>query len=123
MDLGQRGVARVLEPALHVAERVLVGHQLDEALAAVGVQGEDLLAGQRRGFGPHFGVVAVGKGVLGVKLKLVDLPAGQAVDQVEQGFHLGDFVAADIQHHAARGEIRPVGDLQAGQLADPWPAG
>ena len=35
------------QPARHVAEGVLVGHQLDEALAAVGVERQDFLARHR----------------------------------------------------------------------------
>ncbi|OQA13459.1 MAG: hypothetical protein BWY63_03461 [Chloroflexi bacterium ADurb.Bin360] len=47
MCLCQGRIGRVLEPALHVTKRVLIGHELDKALAAVGAQGEHFLPRHR----------------------------------------------------------------------------
>jgi len=85
-------------------------------LAAVGIQQQDLLAGEGRGAGPHLGMGAVGEGVLHVKLELVDLPPRQPVDQVHHSGEGGHAVAADVEHHAARGEVGPVRDRQGGQV-------
>jgi len=115
VDLGQVVIFGEVEPAVHVAEGVLVGHQFDKALAAVDIQGQDLFAGHGRGLGPRAGMGAVGKGVLGVELELVDLPARQPVDQFVQIVHAVDAVAADVEHHPARGDVGPVGGFQHGQ--------
>ena len=117
--LAQRPVARVDHPAGQVAEGVLVRHQLDVALAAVGVQLHHLLAGHRRPVVPHLAVVAVGESVLGVELELVDLPLGEQVDQAVQAFHGRHPVAADVEHQAAVGDVGMVGDPHARQ--DPVP--
>ena len=66
VTLGEVRVFGAFQPALHVAERVLVGDELDETLAAVRVQRFDLGAGQRRRLGPHERVSPVGERVLPV---------------------------------------------------------
>jgi hypothetical protein len=113
--LGERRVARQPQPARHVAEGVLVRHQLDAALLAEGIQPQDVLAGHRRRGGPHVGVAGVGEGVLGVQLKLVDLPASEQVHKLAQRLERRYLVAADVEHHAARREVRPVADRQRRQ--------
>jgi len=99
-----------------VAEGVLIGDQLDEALAAVGVQGHDLLAGHGRGMLPHLPMMAIGEGVLGVELELIDSPLRQQIHQRVQGVHSGNLVPADVQHDASVGKVGPVLDAQAGQF-------
>ena len=106
-----------VKPALHVAEGVLVRHELDEALAAVPVQLEDLLSGQRRVAPPHLGVVLIGEGVLGVELKLVDLEVGEPVDEQLEAFHGGDAPAADVELHPPVGEIGPIANDQVREAA------
>ena len=106
-----------VKPALHVTEGVLVRHELDEALAAVLVQLEDLLPGQRRVVPPYLGVVAVGEGVLGVELELVDLEVGEPVDEQLQALHGGYAPAADIELYPPVQEIGPVANDQAWEAA------
>ena len=54
--------------------------------------------------------------MLGVELKLVDLHRGKQVDKLKQRRDGGDFVAADVEHDAAHGEVRPIFDVQTGQV-------
>jgi hypothetical protein len=105
------------QPALQVAERILIGHQLNEALSAIGVEGQDLLAGDGRRVLPDCAVVTVGEGVLGVQLDLVELPTGELVDEAEERRHGGHFVPTHIEHDAPVGEVRPVGDAQRREFA------
>ncbi len=112
---GQSSVARQLEPARQMSKRILVWHQLDEALCAVRIQRQDFLAGHRRCILPGFGMVAIGERVLGIQLELVDLPGRQPVDQVVQRLHLRHLAAADVQHHAPGRKIRPIFHHQASQ--------
>ncbi len=116
VGLGQVRVAREAQPAVHMPERVLVRHQLDMALPAEGVQLQDILAGERRGACPDLGVRAVGEGVLGVELDLVDLPAGQHIDQLQRRRQRRHPITTYVKHHAARREVGPVGDREMRQL-------
>ena len=115
--LAQGAVAGMDHPARQVAEGVLIRHQLDVALAAVGVEVDHLLAGHRRPAGPHLPVVAVGEGVLGIELELIDLPLAEQIDQVVQGRHGRYPVAADVEHEAAVDDVGIVGDSHARQDA------
>ena len=117
--LAQRAVARMDHPARQVPEGVLVRHQFHIAIAAVGVELHHLLAGHRRPVGPHLSVVAVGEGVLGIELELVDLPFAEQVDQAEQGLHGRYPVAADVQHDAAVDDVGVIRDPDAGEDAVP----
>ena len=60
-------------------------------------------------------MVAVGKGVLGVKLELVDLPDCQQVDQFAAASAWWALVAADIEHDAAIREVGPIAAVQIRQ--------
>ena len=53
-------------------------------------------------------MLLIGESVLHVKLKLIDLPAGEPVDQVVERVHCGHVAATDIMHDAARWEGRPI---------------
>ena len=101
-------IGRVLQPALKVAERILVRHQFDESFPAIRVEPLDFLARHRRGVFPDHAMIPVGKRVLHVQFEMVDLPLRQFVDELEQRFHRRHFVAADVQHHAAHREVRPI---------------
>ncbi len=114
---GQVPVLVVGEPPTHVAEAVLVRHQLDVALGAKRVDRTDLLGGHRAGVAPDHLVVAVGEGVLGVQLDLVDLPRREPVDQREERLHRRYLVARDVDHHRPDGDIGPVLDLPDRQPA------
>jgi hypothetical protein len=105
----------MFEPALHVAERILVGDQLDESLFAVGIEAADFLARHRGGVAPDFFVAGVGEGVLGVELKLVDFEFGKPIDDLKERGHRRDFVAADVEQNAPDGKIGGIGDLQTGK--------
>src|SRR3954452_1618846 len=56
---GQWPVALVFQPTSHVPETVLVGDQLDVALAAEGVERPDLGGGEGAGIGPNVAVVGI----------------------------------------------------------------
>jgi hypothetical protein len=70
--LGSPPVRVVGQPARHVAEAVLVRHQLDPTSATQAVEPAHVIGRDWRGLAPHETVVAVGKGVLGVELQLID---------------------------------------------------
>ena len=122
----ERPVAVVLQPALHVAETVAVGHELHMAGATEPVEVAHLRGGEGRRGGPHLLVVAVGERVLHVEVDLVHLPRRQAGDQLPQGRGCGHLVTRDVQHHAPHREVGPVVDgahrqhplVQAGQLRE-----
>ena len=57
--------------------------------------------------------------VLGVELELVDLQLRELLDEPEERGHRRDLVAADVEHDAAGGEVRPVLDPAYGQLVPP----
>ena len=66
--LGKPPIRLVHQPAVHVAEAVLIGYQLDEAVVAVRVDDADVLGRVRAPAPPDFLVPLVGEGVLGVEL-------------------------------------------------------
>src|SRR5215207_2774968 len=115
--LGQVVVAGQLQPVVHVPEGVLVGHQLDEPLTAIGVEPEYLLTGHRASLRPYLAVVLVGEGVLRIQLEVVDLPPGEQVDQTEERLQGRDLAPAYVEHHPARREIRGVLDLTRRELS------
>ena len=108
VDFRQIAVLSMFKPAFHVTEAVLVGHEIDMPFAAIGIEIEYLLRCQRRGMLPYLPVLFVSKGMLHVELKLVDLPAGEPVNQIIERLHCGHSAAADIMHHAARREVGPI---------------
>ncbi len=120
--LGQIAVAGMLQPALQVAEGVLVRRQFDSPRPAVRVQRAHLVAGQRAGLRPHLAMARVGEGVLGVELEVIDLQAGQLVHQGVQPRHGGDAGAADVEHDAAAREVGVIDDLPGGQAVARGPA-
>ena len=79
----------MLEPAFHVAEAVLIGDQVDETLAAIGVELSDFFGGHGTGVLPDVLVAGVGECVFGVELKVIDFPFGESVDQREEGLIVG----------------------------------
>jgi hypothetical protein len=105
------------EPVLHMAERVLVGHQLDRPFAAVAIQLLRLLRSDGGSVLPDGSMCGVGKGVLRVQLDLVELQLRPEVDQMLEGFHGRYPVTADIEHHPPSRELRPVLDMDAGDPA------
>ena len=102
---GQRAVPIVREPAVHMAEAVLVGDELHVPGSAEGVELLDLGGVERAGRGVHLVVGPVRERVLRVQLDLVDLDRRQAADHGPQRVHGGDLVAGDVEHHAAHGEV------------------
>ena len=107
---GQVPVGLVEQPAVHVAEAVLVRHQRDVPLAAERVEGLDVLRRVRARVAPHDLVARVGEGVLGVELDVVDLPLGEAIDQRVQRLQRGDLVPGDVDHDPPDREVGPVAD-------------
>ena len=112
---GQVAVGVVLQPAVHMAEAVLVGHELNMPFTAIGVEQHDLFAREGAGILPDDLVAPVGEGMLGIELELVHLETGQQVDQLVERLHGRDAVAGDVEHDAALRVVRPVFDLHGGQ--------
>ncbi|MBA7475699.1 hypothetical protein ES707_11072 [subsurface metagenome] len=61
-------------------------------------------------------MVTVSERMLGVKLKLVDLPACQEINQAIQGLHRRNLIAADVEEHAPRWQVGPVVNLEHGKM-------
>ena len=114
---GQAGVGRVLQPARHVAEAVLVRDELDVARRAVLVELLDLRGGHRARLPPHHLVPGIREGVLRVELEVVDLPLRQPIDDREQRLERRHLVSGDVEHHAADRKVGPVAHLTHRELA------
>ena len=119
--LGAVPMRLVPEPASHVAEAVLIGHQFDSDIATARVEPAHILGRERRGLAPDGFVVAIRESVLGVELKLIDPAQRQQVHDAREGGARGNAVATHIEHVAAHGKIGPVADAQAGQRAAALP--
>ena len=111
--LGPGPVGVVAQPALHVAEGVLVDHQLDAVVRAVLVEPRHVGRGHGGGVLPHHAVAGVGEGVLDVELELVDAGQRAQLDQALEGGSGGDPVAADVEHEPADGDVGVVLDDEA----------
>ena len=112
---GAGAVAGQFEPAPHVAEGVLIRAELNAGCAALAVEPCDIGGVQGRSIAPDFFVAAVGKGVLGVELQVVDAQQRQPLHQQRQGFAGGDAIPAHIEQIAAQRKIRRVFYGQRGQ--------
>src|SRR6266498_4082136 len=110
--LGQVNVAAELKPALKVAKRILVRHQLNKAVTAVLIELQNLLPRQRTRLGPDVRMAAIRKRMLGIELKLVNLQSGKLIHQREQRGHGRNLVARDVNHHPPSAKIRPILDLK-----------
>jgi len=104
-------ILRVLEPPVHMPEGILIGHEFDKALLAVSVEGADLRRRHRRSVFPYHVVIAIGEGVLRVKLKLVAFPFRKRVHQAVQRGHFRRLIPRNIKHHAPIRKIRPILDM------------
>ena len=113
---GHRAVARMTEPPLHVAEGVEVRDEFDADLRARVVELADLRRRQRGGVFPSVFMSAEGEGVFDIELELVDAQPAQRADEREE-FRLRRHARArDIEHEAAHGQVRRVGDLEVRDL-------
>ena len=81
------------------------------------VEDLDLLRRERRRVAPDALVRRVREAVFRVELQLVQAQLLEQVEQLEQRRHGGHAVAADVEHVAARAEVRPVAHAQQRQLA------
>ena len=108
----------LFQPGVHMAEGVLVGHQVDEALLAVLVQLKDVLGGEAVEIRRLLGVGGVLEAVaLHVQLELVVLQRRQEVDHHLDRLHAGLLAAADVDHVAAAGQGGLVLNDAAGQIS------
>ena len=112
---GQMHIFRELKPTVHVAKAILVWHKLDKSLAAIGIQRQNFLAGHWAGILPHNFMAAIGKGMLGIKLQLVELERGEEIHQFVERFHRRHTVARNVKHNAAIGIVGPVNNLHRRQ--------
>ena len=79
------------------------------------VDGTKVVGGVWAGLTPDFVVAGVGEGVLHVELDLVELPAGQPVDEGEEGLERRYPVPGHVEHHPPDAEVGPVVDDAGGQ--------
>ncbi len=100
---GHRAIARMSQPALHVAESIEVRDQFDAERGAGVVELADLRRRQRGGVLPRVLVSAEGEGVFDVELELVDAQATQRADEREELGLRRHPRARDIEHEAAHG--------------------
>ena len=103
-EFGETAVGGVAEPALEVAEGVLVGHERDAALGAGVAKGEEFGAGVG-GAAPDGLVAGIGEGGLGVEFQAVHAERGEDVRDAAEGGGGVDTVARDVEHQAAHGAI------------------
>ena len=108
-------VRLVREPARHVPEAVLVGHELDAVLGAERVEPPHVLRRDRRRVAPHDLVVGVRERVLGVELDVVDARDRADADEPLERVARRDAIPAHVEHVAAHREVRPVADANTGQ--------
>src|SRR5882724_562384 len=85
VDFGQLFQRRIFKPATQMAEGILVWDEVNAEFAALGVELQNFVAGERTPIAPNGFVVAVGKSVLGVELKFVYFEVGEVARQIEQG--------------------------------------
>ena len=112
---------RLAQPGVHVAEGVLVGHQVDEPLLAVLVQFDDVFGGEAVEIRRLLGVGGILEAVaLHVQLELVVLQRRQEVDHHLDRLHAGLLAAADVDHVTAAGQGGLILDGAALQLALPF---
>ena len=117
LDLGKFLQRRMFEPVTQMPERVLVRHKINAELAATGVQLEDFVAGERSPAAPDWFVVAIGEGVLGVELELIDFEIGEVINQIEQRMEVGNTATRNVKHDAAPREVGIVANGQPWQPA------
>ena len=101
-----RAVARMTEPALHVAEGVEVRDELDTDRCARVVEFTNFGGRQRRSVFPSVFMSAEGEGVFDVKLQLVRTQSTQCADEVEQLGLRRHARAGAVDHEAADRQIR-----------------
>ncbi len=112
LDLRQIAIRRQRQHPSHVAERGQRGHKVDAPVTAIGVQGPDLVGGQRRAPARNVRIELKVEHVLHVDLELVDLQGGQPVHQHLQRGQGGDLAARHVVVKPADGKGRPVLDFR-----------
>ena len=119
---------RAFQPLFHVPQHILVGYKIDEMRLGVGGKLAEFLGGDGRFIAEKIAVLRIIEAEpFHVKLQMVDAHFAKQPNQTVQRFHLGDLVAANVQHDAAdfqRGGVLHGADGQIaagglyGQLAD-----
>ena len=109
---GHRAITRMPQPALHVAEGVEIRDEFDAERGARVVEFAELGRCQRRGFPPGVFVSGEREGVLDVELELVRAQTAQRADEGEELGLRRHARARDVEHEAAHGQVRRIGDLE-----------
>ena len=104
--LGPRAIGRMAQPALHVAEAVLVRDQLDAVRLAQRVEPAQVVRRERRRVAPDDLVAAIGEGVLDVELEVVEAQPRQQRDEALERRARRHAIAAHVEHQAAHGQRR-----------------
>src|SRR2546430_9280082 len=98
-------------------EGILIWDKIDAQLGAAVGKFCNLVARDRAPIAPDRFVLRIGKGVLGIELKLVDLPVGQVLDQFEECFDTRHTSARYVEQDTATRKIGMIANLQARQAA------
>ncbi|GBD18454.1 hypothetical protein HRbin27_00951 [bacterium HR27] len=104
-----------------VAERLEVGDELDVPLAAVAIDGADVIRGQRVAPGSDLGMTGERERMLDIKLKVVVLEVGEEIDELEERLASRHLAARDIEHDTAAGEHGPVDEGDGGKAPSVGP--
>src|SRR6185295_9432609 len=88
-----------------------------EPIATESIQASNFGRRERRRILPHRAMSAISERMLGVELKLVDLEPRQPIHKLQQRKHFRHFVAADVEHDAADGDIGLVLDIDKWKIA------
>jgi len=97
-----------------VPKAVQVGHQFHVPFAGIGVQGENVFAGERVATQRDLRMAGEIKGVLRIQLQHVHLEQGAAVHDGLERVQRRHLAAGDVQHHAPVGKHGPVINLARG---------
>ena len=111
-----------LQPLFHMSQHILVGDKVNEAGTRIGGQTAELLSSERSLVAEKIAVLGVVEAeTLHIELQMVNAHPTKEVNQGVKRLHLGNLVAANIQHNAAHLQRRGVlhgayGQEMAGRL-------
>ena len=108
----------LFEPCIHVAEGILIGHQINKTLPAVTVQLPDIVGGQAVIVRRFFGIGGVFEAVaFHIQLEFVVLEGSQKINHALDGIDPRLLAPADVQHITPAGQGGLIADAHTAQLA------
>ena len=113
--LRQRAELRLRKPAFHVAEGILVWHQVHIMPRGIRRQAADFLRRNRRFVRKQVAVPLPFKAVaVHIQFHVVQLHGGKIIDKRIKRFHFGNFVAPNVNQHTPHLQRRFILHRQAG---------